>query len=85
MLSIVGHGNLLKVHHFSGPRFPVYGVSSQYALIWIEPGAPGLGWTDAFPVGLSCGGCVPAGPGGGFDSFEPISCDELSIVVPSEL
>ncbi len=62
----------------------IYCVSSQYALIWIEPGAPGLGWTDAFPVGLSCGVCVPAGPSGGFDSFEPISCDELSIVVPFE-
>jgi hypothetical protein len=55
------------------------GVSAQYAIIYRGPTDPGTAepWLAAFPIGLSCGRCVPATTG--FDTFEPVSCTMLVI------
>lgn len=55
------------------------GVSAKYAIIYRGPTDPGTAepWVAAFPVGLSCGQCVPATTG--FDTFEPVSCTMLVI------
>lgn len=56
---------------------PVAGATSKYAIIYRGPNDPGTAepWFAAFPVGLSCGRCVPATTG--FDSFEPVDCAAL--------
>jgi hypothetical protein len=53
---------------------PSAGLTAKYAIIYRAPTDPGTAtpWLAAFPLGLSCGRCVPATSG--FDSFEPVDC-----------
>lgn len=62
----------------------ILGISQNHAIIWIDEASSGPGWSEAFPVGYSCGVCVPADKGESFDSFVPVSCDEVLISTPFE-
>ena len=55
------------------------GYSLQYALIYRgqDDAGTAIGWTAAFPVGLSCGKCV--GSASGLDTFKPVDCAMLVI------
>jgi hypothetical protein len=55
------------------------GYSLQYAIIYrgAADSGTGLAWTAGFPVGLSCGKCVPSPTG--FDTFKPVDCATLVI------
>ncbi len=59
------------------------GFAGQYAIVFKASESPtGVEWSDAFPVGLSCGKCVKATSG--FDSFTPVACTELELQVGTE-
>ncbi len=54
------------------------GISGQYAVIWRAPTGAGLTWSLAFPIGYSCGVCVPPAEKG-FASFKPVECSQVQI------
>jgi len=58
---------------------PIQGISNDHSVLWIAPAASGPDWAEDFDTGYGCGACVPAAEGETFDSFEPVSCDEVVI------
>lgn len=75
---------------FSGPEMQrleasYLGVSTQHVITWRKGQVPCSGdpqctlWINRMPEGFSCGRCVPARPGEGFDSFEKVDCREMKI------
>lgn len=52
-------------------------LTDRYAIIYKEADAEGLGWTDSFPTGYSCGKGVPAADGATFDTFEKVDCAQV--------
>jgi len=60
----------------------VIGATPRYAVIYRKPGTTGLtGWMDAFPEGYSCGVGVPAAAGETFDSYAPVDCSMVELVI----
>ena len=58
----------------------ILGLAGQYAIIFRGNAAPtGVSWLDQFPVGLSCGQCVPATTV--FDTFTPVPCNLMEMQV----
>lgn len=60
------------------------GVSTRHAVIFKAAPFAGLPWSDAFPLGYSCGRCVPAPVGSSFDTWEPAPCTEVVVDVASD-
>jgi hypothetical protein len=55
------------------------GYTPDHAIIYKAPDAnPSTPWMMAFPVGYSCGQCVPA-TGGGFDTFVVTTCSTVEV------
>lgn len=57
------------------------GFTGEYSIIYrpnTDP-TPEPSWDEDFPVGLSCGKCVPQAQG--FDTFEPVPCSEVKLQV----
>jgi hypothetical protein len=54
----------------------ILGASDSHAVIYRTSGA-NQGWPTNFPLGYSCGICVPMGMG--FDDFEPVACDQVEV------
>jgi len=58
----------------------VLGFAGNFAIIFRPNSNPSqVDWVNDFPVGLSCGVCVPQTDG--FDTFTPVSCDALELEV----
>jgi hypothetical protein len=57
----------------------ILGLAGQYAIVFRGNAAPTGLWVDQFPVGLSCGQCVPATTG--FDAFTPMPCNQMIMQV----
>jgi hypothetical protein len=55
------------------------GLAGQYTIIYRVNSAPTGMWPDQFPVGVSCGQCVPATTG--FDTFTPVPCNLMEMQV----
>jgi hypothetical protein len=65
---------------FNAATYPPLGFSGDYAIIWKDPTAAGLGqWDTAFAPRYSCGKCKLAQPGMTFDSFELTPCANVTI------
>lgn len=60
------------------------GMTGPYAIIYKKADVPDLPWVKDFPDGYSCARGVPSPmPGQEFDSFTPVDCSELEIIVDS--
>jgi hypothetical protein len=66
----------------------VLGASAHHAVIFTTPALQEypdeegeLDWLKALPLGFSCGRCVEAKEGETFDTFEPVDCKDLEIVM----
>lgn len=57
------------------------GAAGEYAIIYKAPGAPSQSWISKFPEGYSCGKGAPPEPGSNFESFAPVDCSEITIIV----
>jgi len=58
----------------------VLGAAGNFAIVFRPDASPSqVDWVNDFPVGLSCGVCVPQADG--FDTFMPVSCDSLELEV----
>lgn len=57
------------------------GAAGEYAIIYKEQGVAGQGWISKFPEGYSCGKGAPPEPGSNFESFAPVDCSEITIIV----
>jgi len=61
------------------------GLSTQHVITWRRGQVPCSGdpqcslWINRMPEGFSCGRCVPAKPGEGFDTYEKVDCSEVKI------
>jgi hypothetical protein len=66
-----------EIVDFDGLEAITLGASESHAIIY-RTSAANMGWPATFPLGYSCGVCVPANMG--FDSFEPVSCDQVEVV-----
>jgi hypothetical protein len=55
------------------------GAAEAYAVIYRSPAASS-GWKALFPLGYSCGACVPAMPNMTFDTFEPTACNQVEML-----
>lgn len=68
----------------TGAELEVLGFTTEYAIIWKTASARDLSWSSSFPVGMSCGICLPAVEGEVFDSFVPIDCSTVKIETASD-
>jgi len=60
------------------------GITPRYAVIYRKPGATPpspASWMEAFPEGYSCGVGVPAIAGDIFDTYAPVDCSMVELVV----
>ncbi|MEJ7727602.1 MAG: hypothetical protein WKG00_00125 [Polyangiaceae bacterium] len=65
-----------KIMNWNDIEDSLLGASDSHAVIYRASGAV-QGWPTSFPLGYSCGVCVPMGMG--FDDFEPVSCDQVEV------
>lgn len=55
------------------------GKSCDYAIVFTEGDPAFRDWVTRFDPGYSCAKVVPAAEGESFDTFEPVSCDQVNL------
>jgi hypothetical protein len=63
------------------PRIVAF--SARHAVVYKAPACYPPSWFDRFPVGYSCGECVPRVPPSIFDTLSPVDCAQVTLDVVS--